>query len=66
MVGYLIYYGSVDDVFKVSNYKISLFELESILIAGPAVAETAGLIRLSRPKADVFLARMCAPTPGPG
>ena len=39
--GYLTYVGRMDDVFKSSDYRISPFELESILIEHPAVAEAA-------------------------
>ena len=39
--GYLTYIGRTDDVFKASDYKISPFELESVLIEHPAVAEAA-------------------------
>ena len=39
--GYLTYVGRADDVFKASDYRISPFELESILIEHPAVAEAA-------------------------
>src|SRR6478609_1718899 len=37
--GYLTYIGRTDDVFKASDYKISPFELESVLIEHPAVVE---------------------------
>jgi acetyl-CoA synthetase len=58
--GYLTYIGRTDDVFKASDYKISPFELESILIEHPAVAEAAVVpapdpIRLAVPKAYVAL-----------
>jgi acetyl-CoA synthetase len=39
--GYLWYVGRTDDVFKSSDYRVSPFELESVLIAHPAVAEAA-------------------------
>jgi acetyl-CoA synthetase len=39
--GYLTYVGRADDVFKAADYRISPFELESILIGHPAVAEAA-------------------------
>ncbi len=39
--GYITYIGRTDDVFKASDYKISPFELESVLIEHPAVAEAA-------------------------
>jgi acetyl-CoA synthetase len=58
--GYLTYVGRVDDVFKCSDYRISPFELESVLIEHPAVAEAAvvpspDLLRLAVPKAFVVL-----------
>ena len=37
--GYITYVGRADDVFKASDYRISPFELESVLIEHPAVAE---------------------------
>lgn len=59
--GYLTFVGRADDVFKSSDYRISPFELESILLEHPAVAEAAVVptpdaIRLSMPKAFVILA----------
>ena len=39
--GHLVYVGRMDDVFKCSDYRISPFELESVLIAHAAVAEAA-------------------------
>ncbi len=59
--GYITYIGRTDDVFKASDYKISPFELESVLIEHPAVAEAAVVpapdpIRLAVPKAYVALA----------
>ena len=59
--GYLTYVGRMDDVFKSSDYRISPFELESVLIEHPAVAEAAVVpspdpMRLSVPKAFVVLA----------
>ncbi|MFC7500421.1 AMP-binding protein [Nocardioides sp. GCM10030258] len=59
--GYLTYIGRTDDVFKSSDYKISPFELESVLIEHPAVTEAAIVpapdpIRLAVPKAYVALA----------
>lgn len=58
--GYLTYVGRVDDVFKSSDYRISPFELESVLIEHPAVAEAAVVpspdpLRLAVPKAFVVL-----------
>ena len=59
--GYITFVGRADDVFKASDYKISPFELESVLIEHPAVAEAAIVpapdeIRLAVPKAYVTLA----------
>ncbi len=59
--GYITYVGRSDDVFKASDYRISPFELESVLIEHPAVAEAAIVpspdpVRLSVPKAYVVLA----------
>src|ERR1700683_142530 len=39
--GYLTYVGRMDDVFKSSGYRISPFELESVLIEHEGVAEAA-------------------------
>jgi acetyl-CoA synthetase len=59
--GYLTYVGRMDDVFKSSGYRISPFELESVLIEHEGVAEAAVVpspdaLRLSVPKAFVVLA----------
>lgn len=59
--GYITFVGRTDDVFKASDYKISPFELESVLIEHPAVAEAAIVpapdeIRLAVPKAYIALA----------
>jgi acetyl-CoA synthetase len=64
--GYITYIGRTDDVFKASDYKISPFELESVLIEHPAVAEAAVVpapdpTRLAVPKAYVALAPGWAP-----
>ncbi len=58
--GYLTYVGRTDDVFKSSDYRISPFELESVLIEHAAVAEAAVVpspdaLRLAVPKAFVVL-----------
>ncbi len=58
--GYLTFVGRSDDVFKASDYRISPFELESVLIEHPAVAEAGVIpapdpIRLAIPKAFVAL-----------
>ena len=59
--GYLTYVGRMDDVFKCSDYRISPFELESVLIEHEAVLEAAVVpspdpVRLAVPKAFVTLA----------
>ncbi|GCB00077.1 AMP-binding protein [Mycolicibacterium sp. NCC-Tsukiji] len=59
--GYITYIGRTDDVFKSSDYKVSPFELESVLIEHPAVVEAAVVpqpddTRLAVPKAYVCLA----------
>ena len=41
--GYITYIGRTDDVFKSSDYKVSPFELESVLIEHPAVVEAASV-----------------------
>jgi acetyl-CoA synthetase len=59
--GTFTYVGRADDVFKSSDYRISPFELESVLIEHPAVVE-AGVVpspdrlRLSVPKAFIAIA----------
>ena len=60
--GYITYVGRSDDVFKSSDYRISPFELESVLIEHPAVAEAAVVpspdpLRLSVPKAFIAVGR---------
>ena len=57
-----------DDVFKASDYRISPFELESLLIEHEAVAEAAVVpspdpVRLAVPKAYVVLAAASEPSP---
>ena len=59
--GYITYVGRTDDIFKASDYRISPFELESVLLEHEAVAEVAVVpspdeLRLSVPKAYVSLA----------
>ncbi len=66
--GYITYVGRADDVFKASDYRISPFELESVLIEHPAVAEAAVVpspdpLRLAVPKAYVVLVEGRAPGP---
>jgi acetyl-CoA synthetase len=59
--GQLTFVGRTDDVFKASDFKVSPFEVESILLTHPAVAE-AGVVgapdavRLNIVKAYVALA----------
>jgi acetyl-CoA synthetase len=65
--GYITYVGRTDDVFKASDYRISPFELESVLIEHDAVAEAAVVpspdaVRLAVPKAYVSLAAGHEPT----
>ncbi|HUI29266.1 MAG TPA: AMP-binding protein [Candidatus Acidoferrales bacterium] len=59
--GYFWFVGRGDDLFKSSDYRISPFEIESVLIESPAVAEAAVIpapdpIRGFIPKAYVTLA----------
>jgi acetyl-CoA synthetase len=65
--GYITYVGRTDDVFKASDYRISPFELESVLIEHEAVAEAAVVpspdpLRLAVPKAYVTLAAGVEPS----
>ncbi|MFI6395961.1 AMP-binding protein [Nonomuraea sp. NPDC050547] len=65
--GYITYVGRTDDVFKASDYRISPFELESVLLEHEAVAEAAVVpapdpVRLAVPKAYVTLAPGYEPT----
>jgi acetyl-CoA synthetase len=64
--GIFTYVGRGDDVFKSSDYRLSPFELESVLIEHPAVAEAAVVpspepLKLNVPKAFVVLAAGHAP-----
>jgi acetyl-CoA synthetase len=66
--GYLTFVGRSDDVFKSSDYRISPFELESVLLEHEAVAEAAVVpcpdpIRLAIPKAYVLLVSGVACSP---
>jgi len=59
--GYITCVGRTDDLFKASDYRISPFELESVLMEHEAVAEAAVVpspdpMRLAVPKAYVTLA----------
>jgi acetyl-CoA synthetase len=65
--GYITYVGRADDVFKASDYRISPFELESILIEHEAVAEAAVVpspdpVRLAVPKAYILLTASTSPS----
>jgi acetyl-CoA synthetase len=65
--GYYTYVGRNDDVFKSSDYRISPFELESLLIEHECVMEAAVVPspcprRLSVPKAFVVLRQGIEPT----
>lgn len=64
--GYLTFIGRTDDIFKSSDYKVSPFEVESVLIEHPAVMEAAVVpapddTRLNIAKAYVALAAGWAP-----
>jgi acetyl-CoA synthetase len=64
--GYLTFIGRTDDIFKSSDYKVSPFEVESVLIEHPAVMEAAVVpapddTRLNIVKAYVALAAGWAP-----
>jgi len=66
--GYLTFVGRADDVFKSSDYRISPFELESVLLEHELVAEAAVVpspdpIRLAIPKAFVLLTADAERTP---
>jgi acetyl-CoA synthetase len=66
--GYLTFVGRSDDVFKSSDYRISPFELESVLLEHEQVAEAAVVpspdpIRLAVPKAYVLLIAGAERTP---
>jgi acetyl-CoA synthetase len=65
--GYYFYVGRNDDVFKSSDYRISPFELESVLVEHPDVLEAAivpspDALRLAVPKAFVTLRTGVAPS----
>jgi acetyl-CoA synthetase len=64
--GYITFIGRTDDIFKSSDYKVSPFEVESLLLEHEAVAEAAVIgapddIRLNVTKAYVALAEGWAP-----
>lgn len=65
--GYYWYVGRSDDVFKSADYRISPFELESVLIEHEAIAEAAVVpsadpVRLAVPKAYLSLVTGHEPT----
>jgi acetyl-CoA synthetase len=65
--GYLTFIGRTDDIFKSSDYKVSPFEVESVLLEHPAVAEAAVVpapdaTRLNIAKAYIHLAAGWEPT----
>ena len=64
--GYITFIGRADDVFKSSDYRLSPFELESVLIEHPSIAEAAVVpapdpVRYTIAKGYVALAQGCAP-----
>jgi acetyl-CoA synthetase len=64
---YYTFIGRTDDVFKSSDYRISPFELESLLLQHPAVVEAAVVpapdpVRGCIPKAHIVLAAGWSPT----
>ncbi len=66
--GYITYVGRSDDVFKASDYRISPFELESVLLEHESVAEAAVVpapdaLRLAVPKAYIVLVSGVEPGP---
>jgi acetyl-CoA synthetase len=64
--GWITYVGRADDVFKSSDYRISPFELESVLIEHPlileaAVVPTPDALKLTLPKAFIALVEGARP-----
>ena len=64
--GYITFIGRADDVFKSSDYRLSPFELESVLIEHPAIAEAAVVpapdpVRYTIAKGYIALAKGHAP-----
>jgi acetyl-CoA synthetase len=62
--GYITFVGRTDDVFKSSGYRISPFELESLLLEHPSVMEAAVVpaadpVRTFVPKAFIRLSEGC-------
>ncbi len=65
--GFITFIGRTDDIFKSSDYKVSPFEVESVLLEHPAVAESAVVpapddVKLNVVKAYVTLAPGWEPT----
>ncbi|WP_413576873.1 AMP-binding protein [Bdellovibrio sp. HCB290] len=65
--GDFVFVGRGDDVFKSSDYRISPFEIENVLLEHPAVREVAVIpsphvLRQNVPKAVIFLAKGMEPT----
>ncbi len=65
--GYFFFVGRADDVFKSSDYRISPFELESVLMEHPLVAEVAIVpspdpLRTNVPKAFIAIVADARPT----
>ncbi|HTY02944.1 MAG TPA: AMP-binding protein [Rhodocyclaceae bacterium] len=65
--GYITYVGRADDVFKASDYRISPFELESVLLEHAAIGEAAVVpspdpVRLAVPKAFLILTQGTQPS----
>ena len=67
--GYFFFVGRADDVFKSSDYRISPFQLESILMEHPLVAEVAIVpspdpLRTNVPKAFIAIVADARPSEG--
>ena len=62
--GYFWFVGRNDDVFKSSDYRISPFELESELLAHPAVAEAAVVGSMDKERAGLVPKAFVALRPG--
>lgn len=65
--GFITFIGRTDDIFKSSDYKVSPFEVESVLLEHPAVAESAVVpapdeVKLNVVKAYITLASGWEPT----
>jgi acetyl-CoA synthetase len=65
--GYFFFVGRADDVFKCSDYRISPFELESVLMEHPLVAEVAIVpspdpLRTNVPKAFITIVADARPS----